>query len=101
MPCDIGHHRWTKRPPLPRGALIAGCVLVIALLSAIAARADAQTVHHPRLYFTAADLPQLRDLQKVRRSRQDLGQHDQVGRLVRPANSAHRVDSHGRKRSAV
>src|SRR5256885_1085971 len=57
----IGHHRRLKCSPL-RGALVLVAVLAAAHLGAAAE--PTHVVHHPRLYFTAADLPQLRGQQK-------------------------------------
>ena len=57
----IEQNRWTKRLPLPAAHLIAA-VLVSAHLGF--AGEPAHNTHHPCLYFAAADLPHLRDLQK-------------------------------------
>src|SRR3954453_4403680 len=57
---QIEHHRWGKWSRL----LSAQVLMMIAAIPRLGSAAEpTPEVHHPRLYFTAADLPQLRGLQ--------------------------------------
>ena len=57
----LRRHHSTKRR-LWRGAQVLATVLIATHFGSAAEPAD--DIHHPRLYFTAADLPQLRELKK-------------------------------------
>src|SRR4051794_36961786 len=54
-------HRWLNCSLLKAVQIL---LVLLAVSRLVVAAETTNEVHHPRLYFTAADLPQLRDLRK-------------------------------------